>query len=45
MTFSKLKQHQIRIGAGIFADMFDAIAEICDHCSPDEFWKSFNTSE
>jgi len=38
MAFSKLKPHPRWIGARIFADMFDAVAEICDLSSPQNCW-------
>ena len=37
-AFSKLKAHLRRIGARTFTDMFNAIAEICDLYSTDEYW-------
>ncbi len=41
MAFSKLKAHLRRIGARSLTDMFNALAEICDHYSPDECWNYF----
>jgi len=44
MAFSKLKAHLRRIGARTFADMFNALAEICDLYSPDECWNYFKAA-
>jgi len=44
MAFSKLEAHLRRIGARTFTDMFNAIAEICDLCSPDECWNYFKAA-
>ena len=38
MAFSKLKAHLRRIGAGTFAQLFEAIGDICDMFSPEECW-------
>ena len=44
MAFSKLKAHLRRIGARIFTDMFEAIAEVCDLYSPQECWNYFKAA-
>ncbi|MBC6408713.1 MAG: hypothetical protein GDA40_11750 [Rhodobacteraceae bacterium] len=41
MAFSKLKTYLRRIGARIFTDMFDALAEILELYSPQECWNDF----
>lgn len=41
MAFSKLKAHLRRIGARIFNQMFEALAEICDLFTPQECWNYF----
>lgn len=38
MAFAKLKAHLRRIGARTFAQLFDAIAEVCDLFTPQECW-------
>ncbi len=44
MAFSKLKAHLRRIGARTFTDMFNALGEICDLYSPEEFWNYFKAA-
>ncbi|MBM1223051.1 hypothetical protein JQU17_22970 [Ponticoccus sp. SC2-23] len=39
MAFSKLKAHLRHIEPQNFADVFDAIAQICDLSLPEECWK------
>jgi len=36
--------HLRRIGACTFTDMFNAIAEICDLYSPDQYWNYFTAA-
>jgi len=44
MAFSKLKAHLCRIGARTFTDMFDALAEIRQLCSPQKSWNDFKAT-
>lgn len=34
MAFFKIRAHLRRIGARTFTDLFDAIAQVCNLCSP-----------
>lgn len=45
MAFSKLKAHLRRIGTRTFAELFDAISQICDLFSPEECWSCFRAAD
>jgi len=44
MAFSKLKAHLCRIGARVFTDMFDALAEIRELRSSQKSWNHFKAT-
>ena len=43
-AFSKLKAHLRKLGARTFSDLFEAIGDICDLCTPDECWNFFKAA-